>query len=95
MTVKLLCKNNKYRDFGNHTGFQWVTRKFDNLIPGKYYTFNVDRGRFEIEGTRGYTGESFHIKSINECHSLYHFFHSVEEMRQIKFNKINDSKTSL
>jgi hypothetical protein len=35
--VKTKCINNKWIDFGNHTGFNNIERTCDNLIVGEWY----------------------------------------------------------
>ncbi len=39
---KTICKNNKYNDFGSHTGFQWHEKYYINLNVDEWYEFDDD-----------------------------------------------------
>jgi len=92
MIVRLLCKNNKYKDFGNHTGFTICERVINEIIPGVYYSFEVkENGWYYMIGNKGgYSGRSFHpqTKSVPDRNNLNYFFYSIVEMRKMKFKKI-------
>ena len=40
-----LCINNKYEDFGSHTGFQWRSRNYSKLVVGEWYDYIKDDDR--------------------------------------------------
>lgn len=52
-TIKTKCINNKWSDFGNHTGFNNIERTCDNLIVGQWYELvlhsNPKFGYYELE----------------------------------------------
>lgn len=90
------CINNKYKDFGNHTGFQWVDRVFDHLVVGEWYSFQkseygmhdlIINGKIEID-----TGYGFVIREgnehVGEHIDFYAFFSTIQEQRDMKLNQI-------
>lgn len=89
------CINNKFMDFGSHTGFNHKERYYSNLVVGQWYEFEVDEyGNaciIDPSITTRFNG-TFFISSINHKWlsphvDFYVFFESLEEMRT---NSIND-----
>lgn len=39
--VKTKCINNKWEDFGSHTGFTYIERNCNNLIVGQWYDLEL------------------------------------------------------
>lgn len=39
--VRTKCINNKWEDFGSHTGFTYIERTCDNLIVGQWYELEL------------------------------------------------------
>jgi len=99
--VKSKCKNNKWEDFGNHTGFKWVGKVCNNLTVGEWYEFEFDDdenfGYYQLigqdetgMGVNGYdigTQFSGNNKSF-DCYRFEHFFLSISEIREMKLNEI-------
>jgi hypothetical protein len=87
------CKNNTYEDFGNHTGFQTIKRKYDHLIIGNWYLFEKTKYGIDLiingKKTRA-TGYNFNISNdyIPECFDFYKFFSTIQEEREAKLNLI-------
>lgn len=96
MKIRLLCKNNKYQDFGNHTGFRYIETTHNFLKVGEYYDLIVDGAQYKlnVNGNDIIYGKDFHFthifyeNSYPQHNQLYNFFYSIEEMRDIKLNKI-------
>lgn len=86
---RALCVNNKYQDFGNHTGFQWVECVYKHLVVGVWYDFEkTSFGNFDlvINGKRTLgTGYHFSVdKGIPEYNYFYKFFSTIQEQREMK-----------
>lgn len=88
------CINNKYTDFGNHTGFKYVERTFKHLVVGEWYDFKRNKYGLEliINGKhQSCTGHSFSIpdnKYTPECYDFYKFFSTIEEQRDMKLKSM-------
>jgi hypothetical protein len=84
------CINNEYQDWGNHTGFQWVTRKYDLKI-GEIYKFEREGDFFNIfrNGKTG-IGEGwwFSVNNMVQGRDFYHFFSTVSANREMKLNQL-------
>lgn len=85
------CINNKYDDFGNHTGFKFKTREL-NLVVGDWYEFRRvnDRVELYINGKHNIgTGNTFYLnRKVFSLFYFYDFFSTIEEQRDIKLNLI-------
>ena len=92
------CINNKYQDFGNHTGFQYVESTFNHLVIGEWYSFEKSKyGMYDLiinDKIEIGTGYGFAIREGNEhvgAHiDFYAFFSTIQEARDMKLNEIID-----
>ena len=88
------CINNKYMDFGNHTGFQFVERTYNHLVIGEWYDFKRTEWGLDlyIDGKHNIsTGHSFSIPEEGptpECYNFYKFFSTVEAHRDKKLDQL-------
>lgn len=66
--VKTKCVNNKWLDFGSHTGFSEKERTCDNLIVGQWYELELDDlGLYELieeQGIGSWTGKQINGYNI-------------------------------
>lgn len=46
--MKCICINNVWSDFGNHTGFKDIKRKFEHLEVGKVYNIDYHYGDYYV-----------------------------------------------
>ncbi len=94
------CINNKYMDFGSHTGFTERESIYGHLVVGDWYDFEVDdNGRACIVSNdlKYYNGYFFY--SREDINSRYHsgiashidfylFFESIDGIRNSKLESI-------
>lgn len=86
-----LCINNKYDDFGSHTGFKWVNKTLNHLKIGEWYNFRNRNGSLDVEVDGKYsscTGHTFSSTNTIPIYNFYHFFSTIEEQRDMKLNSI-------
>lgn len=93
-TFKARCINNKYDDFGSHTGFKSVERTLEHLVIGEWYTFKKRQDDvFDVcingKYTTG-TGYTFYIDREGgwSLFNFYDFFSTIEEQRDMKLDMI-------
>lgn len=88
--VRLLCKNNNYVEFGNHTGFIRRDCKHEYLEIGKYYDFIIkDNNWYYMTDFSGNTRAFLpQPKSIPDRNNLYYFFYTSQESRDLKLKHI-------
>ncbi len=85
------CVNNHYDDFGSHTGFKITNCEFKHLVVGEWHEFRKNEYWFDlyINGNHNIgTGHSFNLDSKHEIYSFYHFFSTIEEIRDFKLDLI-------
>jgi hypothetical protein len=88
------CINNKWRDFGNHTGFQWVDCIHRHLVVGEYYNFEkTSYGNFDLViNGKTHIGTGYHFSVgdgyLNEYSDFYKFFSTIEEQRDMKLRSM-------
>lgn len=82
-----LCINNKYEDFGNHTGFKYVTHVYKHLVIGEWYDFIKDENAYDSDS-------GFKLLDKDGTHNIGngHWFHVVDSHRDIDLSKISSDK---
>ena len=92
---KAKCINNKYDDFGSHTGFKWVNVTLEHLVVGEWYTFKKRKDDiFDVCINGKYkeynTGYTFYInrEGAYNLFDFYKFFSTIEEQRDMKLDLI-------
>lgn len=89
-----LCINNKYQDFGNHTGFQYRDCVYKHLVVGEWYDFEKSSfGNFDIiiNGKKSLgTGYHFSVDKtyVPEHCDFYKFFSTIQEQRDMKLREM-------
>ena len=97
-----LCINNKYEDFGNHTGFQYRSRTYSHLVVGQWYDFIKDEergvrlvkdGKFDICDGNWFDVKVEHMnidldKPNYHRNSFYCFFSTVSANRNRKLEEL-------
>ena len=94
-----ICINNKFEDFGSHTGFKWQEATFDHLVVGQYYNFEngfshhfFGSGHHTVklldhEHSALLLGNIFIFEDHTPRYSFYNFF-SIQEARDMKIEQI-------